>query len=337
MAPVTPPVWEQAGSFSAKAARQGIACLLQPEVSAGALVARGGVHPRGGTNSLQVSQRATPDMNVTIAPGTCHIAATSITGGVYACVNDAAYDVAISAAHATLARKDLIFAQVRDAVDDSGSNNDFIIDKATGTPASSPTRPATPGQAIALAEVLVPANSTSVTNGNITDLRRKTVALGGILPCANSGEVPSSPYAGMKIFRTDTKQEQVWDGTAWQTIISNSDTGWQTLSLNGPNNNAWTANTVCHARKLNGFVHVRLALQRWSTSALSVTDDNGSIPIVLPAGYIPPVTDEVTMGFWGHQSALIRCETGSGNVRILAIGVNVDTSRTVYASIHYPV
>lgn len=218
MAPVTPPVWEQAGSFSAKSARQGLSSLLQPESSIGALVARSGVSPRGGTNSMQVSQRATPDMNVTVAPGTCHIAATSTTGGIYACVNDASYDVAVSASHATLARKDLVCARVYDAIDDTGALNQFSIEVIAGTPASSPSRPATPNQALALAEVLVPAASTSVVTGNITDLRFRTVASGGIIPVRSSSELPVNPYPGQAVFREDFNQFHFRDNTSWRTL-----------------------------------------------------------------------------------------------------------------------
>src|SRR5690606_13595962 len=40
-----------------------------------------------------------------------------------------------------------------------------------GTPASSPTVPATPSGTLALAQVLVPSKASSISSGNITDIR----------------------------------------------------------------------------------------------------------------------------------------------------------------------
>jgi hypothetical protein len=194
-----------------------VAGLLTPHAGAGPLVARSGVKPSPSNTAMQVIQRPTPDRWVRINAGSCYIAATSVLGGTYECHNDADYDVQTSASHATLNRKDLIIAQVRDAIDDTGVNNDFIITVVTGTPAGSPSLPATPTGAIALAQVAVNAATTTVTTANITDLRQFVVGLGGVLPCTSS-TVPANPYPGMKIWRTDLSGEQIWDGAAWQTI-----------------------------------------------------------------------------------------------------------------------
>lgn len=218
MAPVTPPAWLQAGSYSAQADRQALAGLLTPEPVSSPIAARPGVKPSYLGNGLKVTQRATPNMGVTVAGGTCYVSASSIIGGVYECQNDGNFDVTITAAHASLARRDLIVARVYDAVDDVGTENDVKIEAVAGTPASSPVRPATPGQAIALAEVLVPAASTSVVNANITDLRNRTVALGGILPVTGDTAVPAQPYPGQTIFRTDHNALILFDGAVWQYL-----------------------------------------------------------------------------------------------------------------------
>lgn len=216
MAPVNPPSYQQAGSYSARLDRLALAGLLTPHAPTSALAARSGVKPSPSNAGLAVVQRSTPDRWVTINAGTCYIPATSSIGGTYECHNDAAYDVQTAAAHATLARKDLICARVYDAIDDVGVLNELKIEVVTGTPAGSPSRPATPNQAIALAEVNVAAASTTVVTANITDLRQRVVALGGTLPCRNSSEVPASPHGGMRIWREDLKQELLWDGTAWR-------------------------------------------------------------------------------------------------------------------------
>lgn len=218
MAPVTPPSWLQAGSYNAQNDRLSAAGMMIPLATAGPLAALPGVKPSYQEAGLRVTQRATPDMQVTVAAGTCFIAATSTLGGVYQCHNNAAYDVPITAAHASLGRRDLIVARVYDAVDDVGTENDFKIEKVTGIPASAPTRPSTPAQAIALAEVLVPGASTAVVTANITDLRTYTVSIGGVQPIVNLSEVPLQPYNGQKIWWNLWQTESTFDGTAWQEI-----------------------------------------------------------------------------------------------------------------------
>lgn len=232
MAPVTPPVNLQAASYSARMDRLAMAGLLTPAAVIGPLAGRGGVRPYAANTSLKVQQRATPDRWVTILPGTCWISATSALGGVYQCHNDASYDVQLATPHATLARKDLLVARVYDAIDDTGTQNLFAIESVTGTPAASPAVPAVPGQALALAEVTVAANATAITDANIVDRRARTVALGGVLPVAGATEMPTTPYPGMKIYRSDLNQEQIWDGTAWRVISYGAFTGY-TPTLTG--------------------------------------------------------------------------------------------------------
>jgi hypothetical protein len=235
VAPVSPPSWLQAGSYSARSDRLTLAGLIFPDHFSGTLKPRWGVRPSPSLSDLKVTQRSTPDRWVSISAGICYVNATSATGGVYICTNDASYDVQTSASHATLARKDIIIARVYDAIDDTGSQNQFTIEVVTGTPAASPSRPAAPSQSTILAELLIPAASTTVTNANITDLRIQTVALGGVLPVADSSAVPLTPYSGMKIYRIDLKTELIWDGTAWQAIPYG---GWSSYTP------SWTAATT---------------------------------------------------------------------------------------------
>jgi hypothetical protein len=68
-------------------------------------------------------------------------------------------------------RYDLIICQPRGNDLDGGANNDFQFQSVTGTAATTPTVPAVPAGALALAQVYVPGGSASVTAGNITDLR----------------------------------------------------------------------------------------------------------------------------------------------------------------------
>lgn len=218
MAPLNPPAWQQAGTYPARLDRLTMAGLLAPHNSAGPLVARSGVKPSPSNSGMQVLQRATPDKFVTVGAGTCFVAATSAIGGSYECVNDAAYDVQIADAHATLNRRDLVVARVYDALDDVGSTNLWAIEPVQGTPAASPARPATPNACVVLAEVLVPGGSSSVVNANVTDMRTYVTALGGVLPVGAS-DVPASPYSGMPIYRRDLSRAQLYDGSSWRDVF----------------------------------------------------------------------------------------------------------------------
>src|SRR6185437_8381814 len=95
------------------------------------------------------------------------------TQGIYYCYNDNSggqVSNTVAASNGTNPRIDAVIAQVEDA-SYSGSNNDWKLAVVTGTPASSPTVPALPANALVLAYLWIPAASTSVTSGNILDLR----------------------------------------------------------------------------------------------------------------------------------------------------------------------
>lgn len=222
MAPVNPPAWLQAGSYPARLDRQTLAALLTPDDNVGALASRSGVKPSTGRTRLQVTPRPTPDMWVRVTPGTCYVRGTSPDSGTYICHNDADYDLPVEASHVSLPRRDLVYAQVLDAADDTGTSNEFIIDVATGTPASSPSRPVLPSQAVPLAQIDVAAGATAITGADITDLRSYVVPLGGTLPVTGAADLPAAPYPGMKVFRMDQQVEQIWDGAAWQTLMDSS-------------------------------------------------------------------------------------------------------------------
>lgn len=159
------PSWLQAGSHSAEDDRLTLASLLggslnQPLVS-------GILAPA----DLAVTQNGTPNMSVNIASGSAWIVGTeSSVQGVYNVTNDAAVNVAIATANGTNPRIDLIVAQV---LDDqySGASHIGQIVAVTGTPAASPSVPATPKNSIVLAQVRVNASVTSILTANITDAR----------------------------------------------------------------------------------------------------------------------------------------------------------------------
>jgi hypothetical protein len=98
----------------------------------------------------------------------------------------------LAAADSTNYRIDLIAVTVSDL---GTSSSNAIVQVVTGTPASSPSAPSVSalGNSIALATVLVPPGSSSISTGNITDLRAYVVAPGGVLPIPSSSVAPAAP------------------------------------------------------------------------------------------------------------------------------------------------
>lgn len=145
-----------------------------------------------GNGSLAVSANGTPNMSVNVAAGivwcpgtlgatagmptnlgaqtTYGLPSTFTAQGSYCAYNDGTVNLPIAAADPTNPRIDLICASVQDA-QYAGSNNQAILQVVTGTPAPSPSVPSAPASTEVLAQVAVAAGVTSITSGNITDVR----------------------------------------------------------------------------------------------------------------------------------------------------------------------
>lgn len=170
----------------------------------------GVMHSFGGIGGLAaaasvslVRAQASPNMTVLVAKERFFMPGTENTHqGIYHGYNDADATVTIAASSPTLPRIDIVYAAVRDQFY-SGANNDWVIDKVTGTPAGSPVAPAAPANAIVIANIAVAANATTVTNGNITNNAQLASAKGGVVVCSSVTR-PAGPYLGMKIYETDT-------------------------------------------------------------------------------------------------------------------------------------
>jgi hypothetical protein len=157
MALRTPPSWLQQGSHPAENDR----LTMQGIVSSTGIL---------GTTSLAVSQSSTPAMSVQVAAGWGAIVSSVAAAGVYQFYNDAATTLTVTAANPTNPRIDRIVATVNDAYY-SGLLNNVTFTVVAGTPAGSPSAPATPSNSISLATIAVAAGATSIVNANITDTR----------------------------------------------------------------------------------------------------------------------------------------------------------------------
>ena len=128
----------------------------------------------GGTRAsseLAVTAQGSPNMSVNASAGGAYIVNDGGSNrGIYSVHNDGTVVINITTAHATLARRDLIVATVRDA-QYAGGSSDWLLQVVTGTPNASPVDPTVPSNSITLARIAVAASASSITNGNITDLR----------------------------------------------------------------------------------------------------------------------------------------------------------------------
>ena len=109
--------------------------------------------------------------------------------GTYMAYNDGTTTATITTADATYPRIDVVCITVSDAAY-SGSLNSVAINVVAGTPAGSPTVPSTPTNSIALAQVAVAAGATSITSGNITDVRVRAQIIEPTISSASSTAVP---------------------------------------------------------------------------------------------------------------------------------------------------
>ena len=163
----TPPSWMQGGSHTAENDRLTLRGLIGSQgVGAGAA-------------ELQVTQSAAPAMSVAVAAGWIWVLGTTTsTQGMYASYNDAPVTLAVTTAHATLARIDLVCMTIRDNAAAGGGFNDCILQVVAGTASGSPVAPSVPVSSLSLATIAVAAAASSIVNANITDTRvRAALAL----------------------------------------------------------------------------------------------------------------------------------------------------------------
>jgi hypothetical protein len=167
------PLWEQAGSYAASLDRRLLGALWPAPVVIGCAVS-----VNAGT------------MNMSIATGTVVALAANGTGSVL-CYSDAIEVVTSPTAPGSGSnRYDVVVCQPRGNDLDGGANNDFVFSVVSGTAAASPTVPATPAGAVALAQILVVGGSAALTSANLVDRRWVSQGPGTLLRQA------SNPSAG---------------------------------------------------------------------------------------------------------------------------------------------
>lgn len=219
MTVVNPPGFLQnaGATHTAEQFRNHLGLFVAGKQSSTSLIPRGGVNPTLGS-ALQVTQAGSPSMNVVVKSGLATIPGSQGSKqGVYTVINDADVTLAISAAHASLNRIDIVVFKVEDTAYSGGVNSSSLA-VVTGTPSGSPSAPAAPNNSIILAQVSIIANDTSITNGEITDRRTYMAATGGIINCTSSTRPAANTVCeGQLIYESDTDRILVThnSGTSW--------------------------------------------------------------------------------------------------------------------------
>lgn len=154
----TPPSWLQNGSHPAENDR----------LTTQALYATTGII---GSGSMLVTANSPAGMSVIVEPGWAAIVGTTQADmGTYVAYNDANNVLTITTADPSNPRIDRIVVTVEDSYY-SGSSDDVIFQVLAGTPASTPSAPATPANSISLATIAVGTAVTQINSGDISDTR----------------------------------------------------------------------------------------------------------------------------------------------------------------------
>jgi hypothetical protein len=130
--------------------------------------------------------------------------------GPYFVTMDAAKELPIGAANASLYRMDLVVAEVIS----TELGFQVTVHAGENSASATPPRPAvTNPLSLVLAEIMVPPPTVGSPSRN--DTRRFTAALNGIIPVRNEADRPPNPYGSMIIFRLDTKVMEIYKDGAW--------------------------------------------------------------------------------------------------------------------------
>lgn len=127
---------------------------------------------------------------------------------------DATETLTISAANGTNPRRDLVVLRLNPTA------NSIVLAVVTGTAAASPSDP-TLAQTdegtyeFPIGRVTVPAGATTISAGNVEDIRQFMGAPFGRWTTALR---PASPEKGLAGFNTTTNVAEVWNGSAWVDI-----------------------------------------------------------------------------------------------------------------------
>lgn len=175
---------------------------------------RVGVFPEF-ANALLPQAQGTPDQTVAINPGRAIV--TRAGQGGYILTSAAPQNVSMPAASAVNPRYDIVCLAAYDKgpfAGDASHGPEFVV--VSGTPAGSPSVPATPTDMLKLADVFRGTNDNTISSGDITDKRVSTI-IGGQLRVPFGGDTAPGTGRPGEIRINAAGQVQVADsaGNFW--------------------------------------------------------------------------------------------------------------------------
>ncbi|MEV4438978.1 hypothetical protein AB0K09_08165 [Streptomyces sp. NPDC049577] len=270
-------------------------------VPAGPLSSRDGVIPGSADGKSVIAGLTltkTGNMTAQLSPGRALVQGSD-TAGAYPVVVTDYENLTFADGDASNPRVDLVVLHVYDQQQESGAVSRAVVEIIKGTPAAAPTAPTTPPAALALYAVTVPVAASAGNTGinwatGVSDRRRATVAVGGIVPLG-WGLNFQGAYPGQ--YRDTGSGLERWNGTAWTayppapvwtdyTPVWRSENGVQPVIGNGT--------LAGSSTKIGTTVHVRIYLKIGSTTNLTAQDPNANWSFSLP--YPPSATAWKTDG-----------------------------------------
>lgn len=269
------------------------------------LVTREGARAAG---EMLVGQRAAgANMSVDIAAGLAGVFGDTVAGqGLYVAYNDAAVNLAVSAAHATLPRIDRVCLRVRDAFHGDAAN-DFSFVTVVGTATAGATlanltgAAAVPANHLLLANVLVPAAAASIVTANID----ATVLRGIDAPDrARAGKtaVQSIPNATLTVLTWDTETgsgqydpDGLHDNTTNNSRLTAARAGVYMYELVV----AWAANATGYREavvRANGTEYKNAVSDTPATAAINFIQTVTGTVVLAAGGYIEGLAMQASGG-----------------------------------------
>ena len=203
------PINASSGSpaYNARQTRQAFSALMMP--GAAQLRTRSGFRP-GGAPSVSVTSTTW-----TVGAFSCVVdAGVSAVQGPYLVSSDANATGSVTAADSTFDRIDILYVQVSDTDEDGSGQRSATVGYLAGTPAATPTAPATPARSLRIGNISVPhvgAGSPAFTASGTS-----FVAAGGAVPVFSSAEASAlALVAGSVVARMDFSPPRldIYDGT----------------------------------------------------------------------------------------------------------------------------